>query len=115
MNLKQLYEMNVVKTTGWTIDHGSHAMERAKQRFPDKSDDDWMKFHRNVVHGLMKSKERYNGVHLIYSQSHDHGVVARVDRKKKHIRYITMLPKGKNHTTDDSDVKLMVEHFVIIG
>ena len=97
------------KTNGWNIASSTHAMSQASARHPSKTPEDWQAFHRNVVHGLIKAPTKHTGANLIYSTSHDHGVVAHVDHRKKEINIITVLPKGKSHTTHEGDAKTIVE------
>jgi hypothetical protein len=100
------------KTTGWTIKTKVHARARAYTRHPTHTAEDWIKFHRNIVHAVIKS--RTSGNHVIFSKSHNIGVVANVDRKNKMIEYHTVLSSGKHHAdADANDTKLMVEYKIV--
>lgn len=102
------------KTIGWNITVSNHAKERANLRFPKKSKTDWEEFHRNVLHGLLRQDDKKSGVHLIYSKSHNHAVIADVNRKNKSIHYVTLPPEGHSHATHIGDNKIMVESKIII-
>jgi hypothetical protein len=97
------------KTNGWTLQAKTHPLGQSFERHPNKSKEDWEAFHRNIVHGLKASKHRHFGEYLFYSKSHDHGAIAIVDHKNKHIEYKTILATGRSHSTHENDTKVMVE------
>ncbi len=97
------------KTTGWRIETTTHARSQALIRHPLKTAEDWQSLHRNIVHGLISAKDKNNGTHLIYSASHDHGVIAAVNHKKKEIHVVTVLEHKKQKMMHPDDHKIIVE------
>lgn len=83
------------KNRGWEIDPSIHAASQAKDRRPEMSVDDWKKLHRSVIAALPKKPK--GGDYLFYSKKQEQGYVASVNAKKRRIRVITVLPKGKHN------------------
>lgn len=98
------------KTTGWRITTSIHARSQAHIRHPNKTSEDWQSLHRNVVHGLIKSKDKHDGSNFIHSTSHGHSVVAHVNHRRKEVHIVTVLDKGMLHATEKDDHKMTVEN-----
>jgi hypothetical protein len=103
------------KTNGWKIDSSVHARARAQIRHPNKSSEEWEKFHRNVARGLINCPKTPSGFHVIFSKSHNMGVAAHVDREHKKVSYISVLPSGRSHAkTGDTELKVESVEFEVI-
>lgn len=102
------------KTTGWRVTTTVHARSQALIRHPHKTTEDWQAFHRNIVHGLIKSKVKNDGTHLIHSISHKHAVIATVNHKKKEVHIVTVLGNDMSKTMSPDDHKTIVESFKLL-
>lgn len=102
------------KTTGWRVTTSTHSRSQALVRHPHKTTEDWQALHRNIVHGLIKSKIKNDGTHLIHSTSHNHAIVAAVNHKKKEVHVITVLESGKSKAMSPDDHKIIVEYSNIL-
>lgn len=91
-----------------------HAAARVVQRHPESKPDDWHQFSKNVVSYLKTKGTTPSKEVLIKSKSLGHSVIANVQYNgdKKQIRYVTVLPKGKNSAQIGTQ-KIMVESVLV--
>lgn len=95
--------------TPWHVSLMSdHAASQAHIRFPNKTSSEWEDFHRKAIKSIEK-EHPVDGVHVIHSASHGHGVVASVDNKRKSYKLITVLGNNQNNATTKSDIKHICE------
>lgn len=93
---------------GWTITSSIHARARAFERVHHHTTKDWKEIFRRSVKNLGK----LSGDFILFSKEFDQGIVAKVDQKKKSIKVITVLPKGRQQEKEGTD-KLIFEQFDI--
>ena len=93
----------------WDVSSTSnHAPSQAYIRFPHKTSLEWEDFHRKAIRSIEKDNP-VDGVHVIHSKSHGHGVVAAIDNKRREYKIITVLDKNQKHATNPSDIKHVCE------
>lgn len=116
LSFKQfLQEQSVHTQNGWEILITNHAELRNAQRTNGISDEQWTKFGDSVITRCERSADIRNGEYLFVSKSLNQAVVFNVDKKVKQLRYITILPRGKQIPKQGTS-KIMVEsvEYVII-
>ena len=98
-----------IKLKGWLVKSSIHASAQAEDRRKEFTLKDWKKLHIKGIAEL-ESENVYptSEFFLIYSKSQEQGYIVKVSWRRKDIRIITVLPKGKN-TPKDGTSKLVVE------
>lgn len=96
-----------VKIEGWEVKPTIHAAAQEVERAPEMDEDDWKAMHRRAVWAIKDGKHK-RGDFIVFSKSFDRGYVLTVDNKKRQIRIITVLPKGRKNPKPGTDL-LMVE------
>lgn len=97
-----------LKYKGWLIDPSIHAASQAFQRRPDMELEDWLKLHKKMMTWIISNKKEKSGEYLFYSGMMRQGYVVAVDYRRKKVRIITVLPKGRNNPKPGTD-KIVVE------
>ena len=103
---------------GWTFNPTIHASAQAHDRRSDYTLNHWKQLHLRVWEKVdeLATKNGKSGDYLFYSKSLEQGYVAAVDFRKKEIRIVTVLPKGRNKAKDGTTFKMMegLEEFIIL-
>lgn len=95
------------KYEGWKIKSTIHAAAQAYDRRPGFEFDDWKKLHRKAIQA-MKKANKMDGDFIVFSKSMEQGYVFSANSKRKSMRIITVLPKGRRNPKPGTDL-LMVE------
>lgn len=85
-----------------------HQGQRAFDRRNDLSFQDWKKIHRRQSLGL-NGKE--SGNYMVFSKEYSQGYIVRQNLRRKELKIITVLPKGKKFPGQDTQ-ELFVESFL---
>ena len=95
----------------WQVVNTKHGQERVGSRTADVSSQDWEKFHDRVVDKIY-GRNVQDGEHLFHHPKSNIAAVVNVDRAKKQLRYITVLPHGKS-TPRQGTKKFVMEHLIL--
>lgn len=94
-NMATLYKK--LKFRDWTIDPTIHAAAQSYDRRPGFSLDDWKGLHLKMMDYILAMKPEVSGDYIFYSKSMEQAYVAAVDFRRKYIRIVTVLPKGRKN------------------
>ena len=81
---------------GWKFNSSIHAAAQARDRHPEKTENEYHDLHAKVLNAIKNDHTKSNGDHLFFSKSHEMGYVARVNHKKRSVDIVTVLPKNKS-------------------
>lgn len=85
-----------------------HQGQRTFDRRNDLTFQDWKKIHRRQSLAL-NGKE--SGNYMVFSKEYSQGYIIRQDLRRKELKVITVLPKGKKFPGEDT-LELFVESFL---
>lgn len=103
--LSPLYK--VFKYEGWEFQSIDHSAARAYTRRQDMDIDDWKRMHRTVG-AWIKLNKPPSGDILFFSKSADQAYIVALNTKRRVIKIVTVLPKGKSFPKPGTE-KVIVE------
>lgn len=92
---------------GWKIEISVHAAAQAYDRRPEFEFNQWKDLHRKAINGIGKG----SGDFIVYSKSMEQGYVVSVSNRKKHLKVVTVLPRGRKNPKPGTELVLVEQMF----